>query len=285
MLLPGPDYPAPAKLNLFLHVLGRRADGYHLLQSVFTLIDRCDRVRLRVRDDGQVRRVSLLPGVPAESDLTVRAARLLKEASGTPLGADIELEKRIPIGGGLGGGSSDAATVLMALDRLWGTGFGPEALAELAPALGADVPFFLFGGPAWAEGIGEMLRPVELPPRWYLVLTPQVEVPTADIFQAPELTRDTEPLKMEDFSAQLAGARAIVLRNDLESVVLARYPAVAQHLEWLRSRGGGRMSGSGACVFAEYDDREEAERALAELPASMKGFVAHGLRQHPMRVQ
>jgi 4-diphosphocytidyl-2-C-methyl-D-erythritol kinase len=285
LVLPGPDYPAPAKLNLFLHVLGRRTDGYHLLQSVFTLIDRCDRVRLRVREDGQVRRVSLLPGVPAESDLTVRAARLLKEASGTPLGADIELEKRIPMGGGLGGGSSDAATVLMALDRLWGTGFGPEALAELAPALGADVPFFLFGSPAWAEGIGDLLRPIELPPRWYVVLTPQVEVPTAAIFQAPELTRNTEALKMEDFSAQLAGRKDELLHNDLESVVVARYPAVAQHLEWLRSRGGGRMSGSGACVFAEYDDREEAERTLAELPASMKGFVAQGLRQHPMRVQ
>ena len=285
MLLPGPDYPAPAKLNLFLHVVGRRADGYHLLQTVFTLIDHSDRVRLRVRDDGQIRRVSLLPGVPAESDLAVRAARLLQEASGTDLGADIEVEKRIPMGAGLGGGSSDAATVLLALDRLWGTGFGPEALAELAPALGADVPFFLFGGPAWAEGIGELLRPVELPHRWYLVLTPPVAVPTATIFQAPELTRNTEALKMEDFSARLAGGAQGILRNDLEAVVTARYPAVAQHLEWLKSRGGGRMTGSGSCVFADYASREEAERTLGELPASMKGFVAQGLRQHPLRVQ
>ena len=283
MLLPGPDYLAPAKLNLFLHVVGRRADGYHLLQTVFTLIDRCDRVRLRVRDDGQVRRVSLLPGVPAEQDLAVRAARLLQEASGTALGADIEVEKHIPMGGGLGGGSSDAATVLLALDRLWGTGFGPEALAELAPALGADVPFFLFGGPAFAEGIGELLRPLELPERWYLVLTPPVAVPTAAIFQAPELTRNTEPLKMEDFSARLQGGSG--LRNDLEAVVATRYPAVAQHLDWLRAHGGGRMTGSGACVFAEFGSREEAERTLSELPASMKGFVAQGLRQHPLRVQ
>ena len=281
----GSSFPAPGKLNLSLRVLGRRADGYHLLQTVFTLIDRADRIRLRVRDDGQVRRVSLLPGVPAEQDLAVRAARLLQEASGTDLGADIEVEKHIPMGGGLGGGSSDAATVLLALDRLWGTGFGPEALAELAPALGADVPFFLFGGPAWAEGIGELLRPMELPPRWYLVLTPPVTVPTAAIFQVPELTRNTEPLKMEDFSAQPEGSPGKVFRNDLEAVVARRFPPVAEHLEWLRARGGGRMSGSGACVFAEYASPEEAQRTLQALPASMKGFVAQGLRQHPMRLQ
>lgn len=284
MLLPGPDYPAPAKLNLFLHVVGRRPDGYHLLQSVFTLIDLADRVRLRVRDDGLIRRVSLLPGVPAEADLAVRAARLLQEASGTRLGADIEVDKRIPMGGGLGGGSSDAATVLLALDRLWGTGFGAEALAELAPALGADVPFFLFGQPAWAEGIGELLRPIDVPARWYLVLAPPVSVPTAAIFQAPELTRNTEPLKMEDFSARLT-ARDGSLRNDLEAVVVSRFPAVAEHLEWLRARGAGRMTGSGACVFADFDSREEAESMLGELPASMKGFVAQGLHQHPLRVQ
>ena len=285
MILPGPDYPAPAKLNLFLHVVGRRPDGYHLLQTAFTLIDRSDRIRLRVRDDGQVRRVSLLPGVPAEQDLAVRAARLLQEASGTDLGADIEVEKRFPMGGGLGGGSSDAATVLLALDRLWGTGFGPEALAELAPALGADVPFFLFGGPAWAEGIGELLRPLDLPPRWYLVLTPPATVPTATIFQAPELTRNTEPLKMEDFSARPEAFSGDAFRNDLEHVVTSRFPAVAQHLEWLRTRGRARMSGSGACVFAEYASPEEAQRTLQALPASMKGFVAQGLRQHPMRLQ
>ena len=194
MQLPGPDYPAPAKLNLFLHVVGRREDGYHLLQSVFTLIDLSDQMRLRVRTDGIIRRVNDVPGVPAEQDLAVRAALMLREASGTGLGADIELDKRIPIGGGLGGGSSDAATVLMALDRLWGTGFGPEALAELAPGLGADVPFFLFGGSAWAEGIGDRLRPIDIPLRWYVVLAPAIHVPTQAIFSAPELTRNTEPL-------------------------------------------------------------------------------------------
>jgi 4-diphosphocytidyl-2-C-methyl-D-erythritol kinase len=282
VVLPGPEYPAPAKLNLFLHVLGRRSDGYHLIQTVFTLIDRSDRVRVRVREDGLIRRVSLLAGVPAEADLAVRAARLLQEASGTPLGADIEVEKNIPLGGGLGGGSSDAATVLMALDRLWGTAFGPEALAELAPALGADVPFFLFGGPAWAEGIGDMLKPLELPQRWYLVLVPPVEVPTAGIFQAPELTRNTEPLKMEDFSAQLP-ALAARFRNDLEAVVIQRYPQVRSHLEWLRQHGDARMTGSGGCVFAQFDSREAAQRVLARLPAPMSGFVAKGLREHPLR--
>lgn len=282
MRLPGPDYPAPAKLNLFLHVLGRRADGYHLLQSAFTLIDRCDLVRLRVREDGQIRRVSDLPGVPPDEDLVVRAARLLREASGTRLGADIEVEKAIPMGGGLGGGSSDGATVLLALDTLWGTGFGPEALLELAPALGADVPFFLFGQAAWVEGTGERLQPLELPESWYLVLVPPVAVPTGEIFTAPELTRDTEALKMEDFSAQAPASQAR-FRNDLEAVVIKRYPQVGSHLEWLRQHGDARMTGSGGCVFAQFGSREAAQRVMDRLPAAMKGFVAKGLERHPLR--
>ena len=282
MRLPGPDYPAPAKLNLFLHVVGRRDDGYHLLQSVFTLIDRCDLIRVRVREDGQVRRVSDLPGVPPDEDLVVRAARLLQEASGCRLGADIEVEKTIPMGGGLGGGSSDAATVLLALDRLWGTGFGPDALAELAPTLGADVPFFLFGRTAWVEGIGEHLRPFDLPEKWYLVLVPPVAVPTREIFATPELTRDTEALKMEDFSAQ-APAGQSRFRNDLEAVVIKRFPQVGSHLEWLRQHGDARMTGSGGCVFAQFDSRESAQQVLDRLPATMEGFVAKGLGQHPLR--
>lgn len=289
MRLAGPDYPAPAKLNLFLHIVGRREDGYHLLQSVFTLIDRCDLVRLRVRDDGIVRRVNDVAGVPEERDLSVRAARLLRDVSGTSLGADIELEKHIPAGAGLGGGSSDAATVLLALDRLWATKLGPEALRPLGLELGADVPFFLFGRPAWVEGIGERLRPLEVPVRWYVVLVPPVAVATQAAFAAPELTRDTEALKMEDFSAQLlvdfdsaAGAR---LHNDLEPVVLARYPAVREHLEWLRTRGAARMTGSGACVFAGYESREDAERVIDELPGSMQGFIARGLTHHPLRAR
>jgi len=266
MTLSGLDYPAPAKLNLFLHVVGRRPDGYHLLQSVFTLLDYGDNIRLRVRDDGQVRRVNDLPGIPEADDLTVRAAQILREASGTTRGADIEVEKRIPLGGGLGGGSSDAATVLLALDRLWGTGFGPDALAELGAALGADIPFFLHGATAWAEGIGEKLKPIAIPRRWYLVLAPPIAVPTKEIFAAPELTRDTEPLKMEDFSArpQEAGQIGALARfhNDLEPVVTARYPIVREHLEWLRQHGDARMTGSGSCVFAAYDSREEAQKVL-----------------------
>lgn len=283
MNLPGPDWPAPAKLNLFLHVLGRREDGYHLLQTAFTLIDRCDRIRLAVREDGRIARANVVPGVPPEQDLAVRAALLLKEASGTSRGADIELEKVIPMGGGLGGGSSDAATVLMGLDRLWGTGFGPEALAEIAAPLGADVPYFLYGRPAWAEGVGERLTPLPMEPRWYLVLVPPVGVPTREIFAAPELTRNTEPLKMEDFSARPQSSRFI---NDLERVVTARYPVVAAHLEWLRSQGTvARMTGSGACVFAEFDRRDDAEAVASRLPQSMEGFVAQGLREHPLRQQ
>ena len=281
MQLPGPDYPAPAKLNLFLHVVGRRDDGYHLLQSVFCLIDRCDTLRIRVREDGEIRRVNELRGVAAEDDLVVRAARMLKEASGTALGADIEVEKTIPVGGGLGGGSSDAATTLLVLDRLWKTGFGSEALGELASSLGADVPFFLFGTSAWVEGAGERLVAIDLPERWYVVLTPPVEVPTGMIFAAPELTRDTEPLKMADFSAQQQDR----FKNDLEAVVIGRFPEVARSLDWLRQHGKARMTGSGGCVFAEFASREAAQRVLDQRPAPMTGFVAKGLTYHPLRAQ
>lgn len=280
MRLPGPDYPAPAKLNLFLHVVGRRADGYHLLQSAFALIDAADRLRFAVRDDGAIRRVSELAGVPPESDLVVRAARLLQAETGTRLGADIEVEKNLPMGGGVGGGSSDAATTLLALNRLWGTGLDRAALQALGARLGADVPFFVFGRNAWVEGVGDRLTALDLPPAWYLVLVPPVAVPTAAVFAAPELTRDTEPLKMEDFSAHLAPGR---FRNDLEAVVAAKYPPVREHLEWLAGQGGGRLTGSGACVFARFEDRASAEGALARLPGGMKGFVARGLEHHPLR--
>jgi 4-diphosphocytidyl-2-C-methyl-D-erythritol kinase len=279
MRLPGPDYPAPAKLNLFLHVVGRRADGYHLLQSVFVPIDRCDAIRIRVRADGAIARVNDVPGVPSEQDLAVRAARALKELTGTPMGAEIEVEKRIPMGAGLGGGSSDAATVLMALDRLWATNLGDEALRGVGATLGADVPFFIVGRPAWVEGIGERITPIEVPHCWYVVLVPPVEVPTAAIFAAPELTRDTEALKMEDFSAQPRGR----FHNDLEAVVTRRHPVVREHLEWLHDRGDARMTGSGSCVFAAFDSEAEARRVLGERPAGMEGFVAQGLTHHPLR--
>jgi len=278
--LPGPDYPAPAKLNLFLHVVGRRPDGYHLLQSVFTLIDHCDRLRFRVREDGIVARVNDVPGVPAEEDLVVRAAAALKAATGTPLGVDIEIDKRIPMGGGLGGGSSDAATTLIALDRLWATSVGQARLATLGASLGADVPFFLFGRNAWVEGIGERLHPIEIPLRWYAILAPPQAVATRLVFAAPELTRNTEALKMEDFSARLDDSR---LRNDLEPVVVSRYPAVGEHLAWLARHGRARMTGSGGCVFAPFATREAADRVMEALPEGMKGFIARGLDDHPLR--
>jgi 4-diphosphocytidyl-2-C-methyl-D-erythritol kinase len=277
--LPGPDYPAPAKLNLFLHVVGRRADGYHLLQSVFTLVDLQDRLRFAIRADGVVHRVNDVPGVAAERDLVVRAALLLQEATGTSLGIDIEVEKNIPIGGGLGGGSSGAATALIALNRLWKTGFDAEALAEIGAGLGADVPFFIFGRSAWAEGIGDRLTPVEIAPRWYVILAPPVQVPTPVAYGAPELTRNTEPLKIEDFSAQSLGSK---FRNDLEPVVVARFPEVREHLAWLRKHGDARMTGSGACVFAAFDDRESAQRVIDALPEAMHGFIAQGIARHPL---
>jgi 4-diphosphocytidyl-2-C-methyl-D-erythritol kinase len=270
-------YPAPAKINLFLRITGRRPDGYHLLQSVFILIDRCDQVRLAVRADGRIRRVNEVPGVPEDQDLAVRAARALQAASGCRLGADIEVEKHIPMGGGLGGGSSDAATVLVALDRLWQLGRGARSLMDLGARLGADVPFFLYGRSAWVEGIGERLSAIDVPPRWYVVLVPPVHVPTPAVFADPELTRDVEPLKMEDFSA-----RPQSFTNVMEKVVSLRYPAVREHLEWLRGHGEARMTGSGGCVFAAFESRGEADRVIDAMPGTMKGFVARGLERHPL---
>lgn len=268
-------YPAPAKLNLFLHVVGRRPDGYHLLQSVFRLIDRADTVHLELRDDGRVMRAGTLPGVTEEQDLTVRAARLLQAHAAAGAGVRIRLDKVLPMGGGLGGGSSDAATVLLALNRLWQVNLPRDALQALALELGADVPVFVFGQTAFAEGVGEILRPIEVPPAWYVVLTPPVQVPTAAIFAVPELTRDTPALKIAPFSA---GAG----RNDLQPVVVRRYPEVARHLEWLGRFGEARMTGSGACVFASFETEDAARNVLRQLPGTMRGFVAQGLDRHPL---
>lgn len=268
-------FPAPAKLNLFLHVVGRRKDGYHLLQTAFRLIDYSDELSFVVRADGVIRRVTSLQGVPEEQDLCVRAARALQQAAGCREGADIGIVKRLPMGGGLGGGSSDAATTLIALNRLWHTGLSRDRLQLLALKLGADVPVFVFGENAFAEGIGERLQALPLPPAWYLVLVPELAVSTAEIFSSVELTRNTNAITIAAFSVGQG-------RNDLEPVVCRRYPQVARHLEWLRRYGDARMTGSGACVFCAFDSEGQARRVLSELPADMRGFVARGLDRHPL---
>jgi len=268
-------YPAPAKLNLMLRVTGRRADGYHLLQTVFRFIDYGDTLRFAVRADGAITRSSKVAGVTQADDLTLCAAALLQRAAGTRLGADIVLEKRLPLGGGLGGGSSDAATTLIALNRLWGLALPRAQLQELALELGADVPVFVFGESALGEGVGEQLRPLELPPAWYLVLIPAVSVSTARIFQDPDLKRDSIPIRIPPFSV-------VVGHNDLEPVVCRHYPEVARHLAWLRQYGAARMTGSGACVFAEFSTEAGARAVWRQLPATMQGVVARGLDRHPL---
>ena len=275
-------YPAPAKLNLFLHVVGRRSDGYHLLQSVFRLIDLGDALRFAPLTDGRIARAAPLAGVPEERDLCLRAARLLQEASGASLGVEITLDKRLPMGGGLGGGSSDAATVLLALNRLWRLEWPRERLQALGLELGADVPFFIHGRNAFVEGVGERLQALNLPPAWYLVVAPPASVPTAEIFAAPNLTRDTKAIKMADFSAGW-GAGGLFGRNDLEAVVCERYPAVARALAWLRQHAEARMTGSGACVFAPFAAEQDARAVLARMPEGMTGWVAQGLDEHPLR--
>ncbi|HVY07096.1 MAG TPA: 4-(cytidine 5'-diphospho)-2-C-methyl-D-erythritol kinase [Burkholderiales bacterium] len=280
---PAAVYPAPAKLNLFLHVLGRRPDGYHLLQTAFRFIDYGDELSFAVRDDGKIRRLTPIAGIDEEQDLIVRAARLLQAETSCRSGADIGIVKRLPMGGGLGGGSSDAATTLIVLNRLWKTGLSRTRLQEIGLRLGADVPVFVFGRNAFAEGVGERLQPLDLPPACYLVLAPELAVSTAEIFAAPELTRHSNAITIAAFSVGLA--RSIPGRNDLEPVVCRRYPPVEQHLEWLRRFGDARMTGSGACVFCAFSNEGKARRALSELPPGMKGFVARGLDRHPLYLE
>lgn len=269
-------WPAPAKLNLFLHVVGRRADGYHLLQTVFRFIDRCDTLHFTPRNDGRIELATPIPGVAPDDDLTVRAARLLQQHSGCRQGATIHLDKQLPMGGGLGGGSSDAATVLLALNHLWQTGVDRATLERIGLALGADVPVFVHGRNTFAEGVGESFTDIELPPACYLVLHPAVNVPTAAIFGAAELCRDTPAMRAADW-------RPGVGHNDLEAVACARFPAVAKHLAWLKQRAPtAMMTGSGACVFAAFPSREAATAALTTLPSGMNGWIADGLKQHPL---
>lgn len=268
-------WPAPAKINLFLHVVGRRSDGYHLLQTVFRFIDYGDELRFSPREDGGIVVAAPLPGVPPESDLTVRAARLLRDSAGTRAGVTIHVTKRLPLGGGLGGGSSDAATTLIALNRLWGCRLTAIELQELGLTLGADVPVFIHGHSCFAEGVGERLTDVELPAAWYLVTVPAVAVPTAEIFGAPDLRRNAPTIAPADWRPGDGG-------NDLEPVACRLFPDVARHLDWLRRHGIARMSGSGACCFAEFATEAEAWMVHGKLPANMAGFVARGLDSHPL---
>ena len=269
------DWPAPAKINLFLHVVGRRADGYHQLQTVFRFLDYGDTLRCEPRSDDRIVLAAPLPGVPPETDLVVRAAQALRAATGIGAGVTLHLEKRLPMGGGLGGGSSDAATTLMALNRLWRTGLGSPGLQRIGLALGADVPVFIHGLATFAEGVGEHFTDVSPPPAGYLVLVPGVAVPTREIFCSPALRRDTPAIAPGDWRPGFG-------HNDLEAVACALYPEVARHLEWLRQYGDARMSGSGACCFAGFAGESAARRALAALPADMRGFVAAGIDRHPL---
>jgi 4-diphosphocytidyl-2-C-methyl-D-erythritol kinase len=268
-------WPAPAKLNLFLHITGRRDDGYHTLQTVFQFLDRADRLYFVPRADAAIRRYGGPPGVPAEADLCVRAARLLQEATGIRKGVDIYNEKCLPTGGGLGGGSSDAATTLWALNRLWEGALEPAQLAELGLCLGADVPVFLFGHAAWAEGIGEVLTAVDPPQPWYLVVHPAISVSTAAIFSDPELTRDTPRMTIRNF---LSGGG----HNDCEAIVRRRHPGVAAALDWLDRFSPARLTGTGACVFAAFESQAAAQAVERQLPAGWSGFVARGVNRSPL---
>jgi len=272
-------WPAPAKLNLFLHILGRRPDGYHELQTCFQFVDLCDEITIEPRADGEIRRTVEIAGIPASADLCIRAALALKEASACPLGADIGLEKRIPVGGGLGGGSSDAATCLVALNHLWGLNWSFEKLASLGLELGADVPVFVHGRAAWAEGVGERLTPLYpplAPPETnYLIVKPNVCVSTAEVFQDSELTRNSLPIRISGFLK--SGGR-----NDCLAVVRRRYPEVAHALDWLSLFGAARLTGTGACVFLACDTFDRGSEIMRKVPPGFAAFMARGLNDSPL---
>lgn len=268
-------WPAPAKLNLFLHVVGRRADGYHLLQTVFQLLDRCDYLTFKPRPDGQICRHNPIAGIPAEEDLSVKAARLLQKTCHTDQGITIEIDKRLPMGGGLGGGSSDAATTLVALNHYWRLRLSIDELAHLGLQLGADVPVFVHGQNAWAEGIGEQLTPLMLDEEWFLVLAPGCSVTTKDIFNDSKLTRNSQPITIEDFKRGNAN-------NDCAEVVYRRYPEVADAAAWLSQYAKPCLTGTGACVFAAFTDYQTAERVFAQVPSNLAGFITRGVQYSPL---
>ena len=267
---------APAKLNLFLHITGQREDGYHLLQTVFQFLDYADSITLSLRDDGEINRLTELTGVTAENDLVVKAAKLLQKYCDSHLGVDISVDKILPMGGGLGGGSSNAASVLVALNYLWDCGLNQEKLMQLGVQLGADVPVFIFAQSAWAEGVGERLKEVDLPEKWYLVLKPPINVSTAEVFSNSQLRRDCATITIRDF---LTGQT----ENVCEKPVREMYPEVDRALTDLAKFGESRLTGTGACVFAAFDSKEEAEKALTGLSEKWDGFVARGMNQTPLK--
>ncbi|MBF0256097.1 MAG: 4-(cytidine 5'-diphospho)-2-C-methyl-D-erythritol kinase [Gammaproteobacteria bacterium] len=272
-------WPAPAKLNLMLRILGRRPDGYHLLQTVFQFLDYSDELGFAVNASGRVRLLNPQPGIPSEQDLVVRAAELLQRQSQSRQGVDIQLHKRIPMGGGLGGGSSDAATTLLALNQLWELNWSRQRLAELGLQLGADVPIFVQGQAAWAEGVGERLQPIALPEPWYLCLTPACHVSTAAVFGSAELTRDASPIRIAAF---LSGDRS----NSCEALVRRQYPPVDAAMGWLERHGQARLTGTGATVFLDCADQSEAEGLLQlAQQQGFAGFVARGMNQSPLHTK
>lgn len=268
-------WPAPAKLNLFLHITGRRSDGYHDLQTAFQFLDYGDQLRFSIDDSGVIRLNNSLAGVADDDNLVIRAARLLQQHTGCKQGAVVDIDKRLPMGGGLGGGSSNAATTLVALNYLWQTAVSNEDLAQLGLQLGADVPIFVAGYAAWAEGVGDRLTPISPTESWFAVIKPDCEVSTAEIFSSPELTRDCEPITISRF---LSGEG----RNVCEQVVKQRYPAVANALNWLAQYAPPRMTGTGACIFAEFETQRQAQQVVENLPSNWQGFVAKGCNRSPL---
>ena len=271
--------PAPAKLNRMLHIVGRRQDGYHELQTLFQIIDLCDYLSFNLRQDGVIELTTSMDGVAHDDNLIVRAAKRLQQASGTHLGASISIEKHLPMGGGLGGGSSNAATVLKGLNQLWQLGLSDATLAELGLALGADVPVFVLGKSAWAEGVGEKLTPATLDTPWFVVIHPGISVSTPAIFQDPELTRDSLPITM---ARALQGGVA-EWRNDCEATVKKRYPHIAEALDWLAQHAPSRLTGTGACLFAAFDSKEAAQTVVEQANQRWQAWVARGLNTSPLQ--
>ena len=268
-------WPSPAKVNLFLHITGRRDDGYHEIQTAFQFLDYSDSLEFQVEQSGAIELLTPLKGVKNESNLIIRAAKCLQSHTDSKQGAKISIKKRLPIGGGLGGGSSNAATTLIALNHLWQTKLTTTTLAQLGLTLGADVPVFIHGYAAWAEGVGEELTPISPAEPWYVVIVPDCQVSTAEVFSSQELTRDCEPITISRF---LSGE----VINVCERVVLKNYPAVSQAVDWLNRYGKSRMSGTGACVFAGFDSQVQAQRVLEGLPSHWRGFIAKGCNQSPL---